>query len=122
VQVIENLVGNALKFSPRESTIELALLGGDGTWRIEVRDEGPGVPEAERAVLFQKFHRGSPTDRRREQHRPGIAYREDPHRSDGRPREPRAARAARQRLPGRVRGESDLKRSSRSQRYLARRG
>lgn len=58
-QVLENLLGNALKFSPRASAVEVALAGVDGLWRIEVRDEGPGVPEAERARLFQKFNRGS---------------------------------------------------------------
>ncbi len=59
--VLDNLIGNAMKFSPREATVELALVAREGAWRIEVRDEGPGVPEAERAGLFKKFHRGSAT-------------------------------------------------------------
>lgn len=58
-QVLENLLGNALKFSPPATRVEVALAGVDGAWHIEVRDEGPGVPEGERAALFQKFHRGS---------------------------------------------------------------
>ena len=58
-QVLDNLLGNALKFSPRGATIEAALAGHDGTWRVEIADEGPGVPEAERARLFQKYARGS---------------------------------------------------------------
>ncbi|HWA86198.1 MAG TPA: HAMP domain-containing sensor histidine kinase [Opitutus sp.] len=58
-QVMDNLLGNAVKFSPRDATIELALVVHDDACRIEVRDEGPGVPEAERATLFQKFNRGS---------------------------------------------------------------
>ena len=59
--VLDNLIGNAMKFSPREATVELALVAREGAWRIEVRDEGPGVPEVERAGLFKKFHRGSAT-------------------------------------------------------------
>ena len=58
-QVLDNLLGNALKFSPRGATIEAALAGHNGTWRVEIADEGPGVPEAERARLFQKYARGS---------------------------------------------------------------
>ncbi|MGH8048002.1 MAG: sensor histidine kinase [Chthoniobacterales bacterium] len=57
--VLENLLGNALKFSPRGAAVELSLVATDGVCRIEVRDEGPGVPEEERAKLFEKFHRGS---------------------------------------------------------------
>jgi signal transduction histidine kinase len=60
-QVLENLLGNALKFSPPGARIELKLApAADATaWCIEVRDEGPGVPPEERAQLFRKFHRGS---------------------------------------------------------------
>lgn len=58
-QILENLLGNALKFSPPGSTVELAMSRQNGTCRIEVRDEGPGVPPEERGRLFQKFHRGT---------------------------------------------------------------
>ena len=58
-QVLDNLLGNALKFSPPAGTIEAALAGRNGTWSVEIADEGPGVPEAERARLFQKYARGS---------------------------------------------------------------
>lgn len=58
-QVLDNLLGNAIKFSPRDAIIELAVLPGGNVWRIEIRDEGPGVPVEERAALFQKFSRGS---------------------------------------------------------------
>jgi two-component system sensor histidine kinase/response regulator len=59
VQVMENLLGNALKFSPRGAAAELSLIVSEGACRIEVSDKGPGVPEEEREKLFQKFHRGS---------------------------------------------------------------
>lgn len=58
-RVLDNLLGNALKFSAAAATIELALQARrDGVWNIEVRDEGPGMPPSERAQLFRKFHRG----------------------------------------------------------------
>lgn len=58
-QVLENLLGNAVKFSPAGATVECVVGAAGDAWSVEVRDEGPGVAEAERAGLFQKFHRGS---------------------------------------------------------------
>jgi signal transduction histidine kinase len=58
-QVLDNLLGNALKYSPDGATVECELLRRDERWRIDVRDEGPGVPIEERSRLFRKFHRGS---------------------------------------------------------------
>lgn len=57
--VLDNLLGNAVKFSARDTAVELALAPADRAWHIEVRDQGPGVPEAERTHLFKKFRRGS---------------------------------------------------------------
>lgn len=58
-QVLDNLLGNAIKFSPPGSTVHLALVRKNGICYGEIGDEGPGVPESERAALFRKFHRGS---------------------------------------------------------------
>jgi len=58
-QVLDNLLGNALKFAPVGSDIELALFATERGWVGEVRDAGPGVPADEQADLFQKFRRGS---------------------------------------------------------------
>jgi len=58
-QILDNLLGNAVKFSPPGATVQAVLIGADGGWRIEIADEGAGVPEAERAQLFQKYARGS---------------------------------------------------------------
>lgn len=58
-QVLENLLLNAVKFSPVGATVECTVFAAGESWCVEVRDEGPGVPEEERAALFQKFHRGS---------------------------------------------------------------
>jgi len=58
-QVLDNLVGNALKFSPLGACIEVALEWENGGWSAVVADEGPGIPEEERARLFQKYARGT---------------------------------------------------------------
>ncbi|HET7770801.1 MAG TPA: GAF domain-containing protein, partial [Chloroflexota bacterium] len=51
-QVLENLVGNALKYSPPESTVAVsARMEGDCV-RISVRDHGPGIPAAARERVF----------------------------------------------------------------------
>lgn len=58
-QIIDNLVSNALKFTPGEGRITVSL-APDGTHaRLEVRDEGPGVPLEERERIFTKYARGS---------------------------------------------------------------
>jgi signal transduction histidine kinase len=58
-QVIENLVSNAIKFSPPGSIITVSLRPADATVRLEVRDHGPGVPDSERKRIFLKYARGS---------------------------------------------------------------
>lgn len=58
-QVIDNLLSNALKYSPQDSTVEIVLKATATHCRIEVCDEGPGVPEAEREKIFGKYARGS---------------------------------------------------------------
>lgn len=58
-QVLDNLLFNAVKFSPERDVVEVRLLHEEGVWRCEVADAGPGIPPEERAMLFQKFRRGS---------------------------------------------------------------
>jgi len=58
-RVLENLLGNAVKYSPARSTVKVGLRADGPVWRIEVIDQGPGVPPEEQAQLFQKFFRGS---------------------------------------------------------------
>ncbi len=61
VQVLENLLENAIKFSPTSSTIRVAVadLPANGTVLLSVADEGPGVPDAEKAAVFDRFHQTS---------------------------------------------------------------
>jgi signal transduction histidine kinase len=56
-QVLENLVSNAVKYTPVEGTVEVRFAQADGTVRVEVSDTGIGVPEADRAKLFTEFFR-----------------------------------------------------------------
>lgn len=58
-QVIDNLVDNAVRHSPPGSTVRLrAGFRGDGC-EIQVADEGPGVPEDMRPLLFERFFRAN---------------------------------------------------------------
>lgn len=56
-QVLQNFVDNALKFSPPGAgPVQLRLeLQAGGTWRLGVRDHGPGLTEADLAKAFQKW-------------------------------------------------------------------
>lgn len=58
-QVINNLVGNATKFSERRTKITLAVEADDKTLRIAVRDEGLGIPQKELPEIFGEFARAS---------------------------------------------------------------
>lgn len=55
LQVLRNLVSNALKFAPPESAVEVAGEWNEHAVRISVLDRGPGVPEEERERIFDKF-------------------------------------------------------------------
>jgi len=54
-QVIDNLLGNAIKYSPLGSTITASVRKENETLTIAVRDQGPGIPEEERSKLFKEF-------------------------------------------------------------------
>jgi signal transduction histidine kinase len=56
-QVIENLASNALKFSPPGGKVELAVQITNQGQIWEVRDQGPGIPEAEQGRIFERFYR-----------------------------------------------------------------
>lgn len=58
-RVVDNLVSNALKFSPASSQVRIAVRRNDRDALLTVTDEGPGIPEAERSRVFGRFVRGS---------------------------------------------------------------
>ena len=58
-QVISGLIENALKKSPSGSMIEIACAPEDGKAKVEVLDEGPGIPGEEQDGIFGRFSRGT---------------------------------------------------------------
>lgn len=58
-QVVSNLVGNALKFTPKGGTVAIELRATPSGARIEVRDTGVGIDASELPRIFDRFYRGS---------------------------------------------------------------
>ncbi|WP_438481888.1 tetratricopeptide repeat-containing sensor histidine kinase [Oleiharenicola lentus] len=56
-QVVENLIDNALKFSPAGTTVHIAVSSQMDRVQLAVRDEGPGLTDEDKQKLFQKFSR-----------------------------------------------------------------
>jgi two-component system sensor histidine kinase CpxA len=54
---LDNVVRNALRFSPTDGTIRIALTQSTGQVNLTISDEGPGVPEDKLARLFDPFYR-----------------------------------------------------------------
>lgn len=57
-RAIENLLANAIKFSPDGAGVDVRVARDGGAVVLEVHDHGPGVPEASKAQLFKKFATG----------------------------------------------------------------
>jgi len=57
--LVDNLVSNAIKFSPEKGRLHVHLRAREGQAVIEVADSGPGIPEAERRRIFDAFFQGS---------------------------------------------------------------
>jgi PAS domain S-box-containing protein len=60
-EVIVNLLDNAVKYSPKDTPVEVELRSAPDAIRIAVRDRGPGIGVADRTRIFEPFHRSSPT-------------------------------------------------------------
>jgi|HubBroStandDraft_1064217.scaffolds.fasta_scaffold01879_4 signal transduction histidine kinase/DNA-binding response OmpR family regulator len=56
-QVLMNLIGNAIKFTPENGRIELAARQLGDMVRVEVHDSGPGIPPEEQKRIFEAFYR-----------------------------------------------------------------
>ncbi len=57
-QALSNLVGNAIKYAPSGTPINVRAERQNGLFRIAVSDHGPGIPPEERGHMFEKFFRG----------------------------------------------------------------
>ena len=56
-RIIDNLITNSIKFSNKNSSIEIAAIRSNGTLQISVKDQGQGFSEKDKLQLFQKFKR-----------------------------------------------------------------
>lgn len=54
-RILDNLISNAIKFSPKGTTISIAIAENDGRLQLKVRDQGPGFSAADKNLLYQKF-------------------------------------------------------------------
>jgi two-component system sensor histidine kinase KdpD len=64
-QVLFNLLDNAAKYAPAQSTIELRARRRDSVVELHVLDEGDGIPQDQVERIFDKFHRVAEGDRKR---------------------------------------------------------
>lgn len=60
--ILGNLVSNALKFSPENSTISISALENEKSIVCEIKDQGMGIPEKELNMVFEQFYRSSRTE------------------------------------------------------------
>ncbi len=61
-RVFDNLVDNAISFSPPDSLVEIAAARIDDAVVVSVQDEGPGVPPEAREAIFGRFHSDRPEE------------------------------------------------------------
>jgi two-component system sensor histidine kinase ChvG len=59
-RVIENLLDNAVSFSPKKGAITITVRRDEDHVRVTICDEGPGIPESEREKVFARFHTARP--------------------------------------------------------------
>jgi len=59
-QVIKNLVDNAVRYAPMGGKIEVTIGEADGSGRIAVADNGPGIPTSALPRIFERFYRVDP--------------------------------------------------------------
>ncbi len=57
-QAIDNIVRNAVYYSPEEGSISIRILSGSSYVRLLIHDDGPGVPKSEASRIFESFYRG----------------------------------------------------------------
>jgi signal transduction histidine kinase len=63
LQVLSNLIGNALKFTPNGGTIKVSARKKERHVEISIADNGPGIPSQDRQLIFEKFTKLTMNDR-----------------------------------------------------------
>ena len=59
LQVLRNLMANAVKFTPKGGQVSVAAKTHDGILEVSVKDSGPGIPAESLGSIFEKFSQGS---------------------------------------------------------------
>jgi signal transduction histidine kinase len=57
IQILVNLIGNAVRHSPAGSTVTLSFESSDGKAQAHVIDQGPGIDPADQERIFERFER-----------------------------------------------------------------
>ncbi|MBB3047563.1 two-component system sensor histidine kinase GlrK [Litorivivens lipolytica] len=57
--IVDNLISNAVKFSPEGGCIQIIQTEQNGRWQLDIHDQGPGVHPTEVEQIFQPFYQGS---------------------------------------------------------------
>ncbi len=55
--LFNNLMENAIKYSPKESPVGITAIKKENTVIVEITDEGPGIPDEEKSKIFTRFYR-----------------------------------------------------------------
>jgi two-component system OmpR family sensor kinase len=58
-RVFENLLGNAIKFTPADGEVSVTLTNVDDSCAVRIQDSGPGIKSAELDKIFDRFYQGS---------------------------------------------------------------
>jgi two-component system sensor histidine kinase GlrK len=59
LQVLRNLMGNAVKFTPKGGRVSISTKTRDGIIEVSVKDSGPGIPAESLGSIFEKFSQGT---------------------------------------------------------------
>jgi two-component system sensor histidine kinase TctE len=60
-EMLGNLIDNAIRYTPPGGEATVRVVRGANAAIVEVEDNGPGIPESERAQVMERFQRGSNT-------------------------------------------------------------
>jgi two-component system sensor histidine kinase GlrK len=61
--IIDNLLTNAIKYSPRSGTVSIRLGSDHGETVFDIMDQGPGISTDEKDKIFELFYQGAPSDK-----------------------------------------------------------
>ena len=66
-RVIQNLMDNALKFTPKGGNVTIALQEMDKTVEVKIADTGPGIPENEQSFIFERYRKSERVNNEKQQ-------------------------------------------------------